>query len=53
MVDTALVFLPKLALAMISIVSESHTRINGLAPIEPVTTLFRCGHIPNDIISST
>lgn len=44
---------PRLALDIIYIVSESQTRINGRDPIEPVTTRFRYGQIPNDIISST
>jgi hypothetical protein len=34
------VFLPKLVLEIISIVSASQTIIAGLAPSDPVTTLF-------------
>jgi hypothetical protein len=44
--DTALVFLPKLVLETISIVSESQTIIDGLAPSEPVTTRFLFGSTP-------
>jgi hypothetical protein len=51
-VETALVFLAKLAVAITCIVSESQTNIKGLAPIEPVTTLFLWGQMPNEIISS-
>lgn len=37
---------------MIYIVSESHIRIKGRAPIDPVTTLFLFGQTPKDTISS-
>jgi hypothetical protein len=52
MVETALVFLPKLALAIISIVSEFHTKMRGFAPSDPLTTSFLSGHTPRDIMSS-
>lgn len=45
--ETALVFLPRLVLDIISIVSESQTIIKGRAPIDPVTTLFRAKSTPN------
>ena len=51
-VETALVFLPKLVRETTSIVSEFQTIIRGLAPIDPLTTNFLYGHTPRDIISS-
>lgn len=51
-VETALVFLARLARAMIYIVSESQTKIKGLAPMEPVTTLFRLGSTPSETMLS-
>lgn len=44
--ETALVFLPRLVLEIIYIVSESQTRIKGRAPMEPVTTLLRFRSTP-------
>ena len=51
-VETALVFLPKLALETTSIVSEFQTIIRGFAPIDPLTTSFLYGQTPSDNISS-